>query len=53
MSIIFNKFNKFNLESILIYNKLLNCEYISQYNKNKLKFYYKSLSFFIIYIGNL
>ena len=43
LSIIFNKFNKINLESNILYNKFLNCEYISEFNKNKLKFYYKSL----------
>ena len=42
-SIIFNKFNKNNLESNIVYHKFLNCQYISNFNKNKLKFYYKSL----------
>lgn len=43
LSIIFNKFNKNNEESKKLYNKFLNCEYISRHNKNKLKFYYMSL----------
>ena len=43
LSIIFNKFNKINLESNKLYNKFLNCKYISKKNKNKLIFYYKSL----------
>ena len=43
LSIIYNKFNKVNLESIVLYNKILNCEYISKSNKKKLKVYYKSL----------
>ena len=43
LSIIFNKFNKMNDESKQLYNKFLNCKYISTFYKNKLKFYYKSL----------
>ena len=43
LSIIFNKFNKNNIESNKIYHKFLKCEYISEFNKNKLIFYYKSL----------
>ena len=43
LSIIFNKFNKNNLESNKLYNKFINCKYISKLNKNKLIFYYKSL----------
>ena len=43
LSIIFNKFNKNNLESNKLYKKFLNCKYISKLNKNKLIFYYQSL----------
>ena len=43
LSIIFNKFNKNNLESVKLYYKILNCKYISKFNKDKLIFYYKSL----------
>lgn len=43
MSIIYNKFNKITKESISLYEKFINCKFISQSNKNKLQFYYNSL----------
>ena len=43
MSIIFNKFNSKCNEAYILYEKFLNCDYISQLDKNYLKFYYNSL----------
>ena len=43
LSNIFNKFIKTSKESQLLYEKFLNCKYISQLNKNLLKLYYYSL----------
>lgn len=43
MSIIYNKFNKITKESLFLYEKFINCKFISQSNKNKLQFYYNSL----------
>ena len=43
LSIIFNKFNLNNSKSIILYEKFLKCKYISNFEKDKLKFYYHSL----------
>ena len=43
MSIIYNKFTKITKESYNLYEKFINCQFISEYNKNLLKFYYSSL----------
>ena len=43
MSIIYNKFTKITKESYNLYEKFINCQFISEYNKNLLKFYYNSL----------
>ena len=43
MSIIFNRFNKFTDKSIKLYKKFLNCKYISNEDKDELKFFYNSL----------
>ena len=42
-SVIYNKFNVISDEAKKLYNKFLNCDFISQYDKNNLKIYYKSL----------
>ena len=43
LSLIFNKFNKISKKSQKLYEKFLNCKYISSSNKNLLKLYYHSL----------
>ena len=43
LSIIFNKFSKVSESSIELLNKFMNCNYISDANKNSLQFYYNSL----------
>ena len=43
LSIIYNKFNRINKDSIELLKKFLNCEYISKIDKNDLIFYYNSL----------
>ena len=43
MNIIYNKFTKITKESYNLYEKLINCQFISKYNKNLLNFYYRSL----------
>ena len=43
MAIIYNKFNYNSTESYNIYEKFINCQYITQIQKNYLQFYYNSL----------
>ena len=43
LSSIFNKFSNISDSSIKLFNKFMNCNYISETNKNLLKFYYLSL----------
>ena len=43
LSLIYNKFNKISKKSQELYEKFLNCQYISSSNKNVLKLYYHSL----------
>ena len=43
LSVIFNKFTNVSQSSIELLNKFLDCKYISEQNKNLLKFYYNSL----------
>jgi glycosyltransferase involved in cell wall biosynthesis len=43
LSTIYNKFNKSTLQSHELYEKFINCKYISQLNKNILELYYHSL----------
>ena len=43
LSLIFNKFTKVSESSFRLLNKFLNCKYISQSNKDLLKFYVNSL----------
>jgi len=43
MSIIYNKFNYNSTESYNLYEKFINCQYITQMQKNYLQFYYNSL----------
>ena len=43
MSVIYNKFNDISDESKQLLIKFMNCDFISQYDKNNLKIYYKSL----------
>ena len=43
LSIIFNKYNQVSEESLKLFNKFINCMYISEKNKNMLKFYFNSL----------
>ena len=43
LSIIYNKFNKPTDESNRLIQKFLNCNYISNFDKNNLKFYFYSL----------
>jgi len=43
LSVIYNKFNLISDEAKQLFNKFLNCDFISQYDKNNLKVYYKSL----------
>ena len=43
LSIIYNKFTKTSESSIKLFHKFLTCDYISNFNKNLLQFYYKSL----------
>ena len=43
LSTIYNKFNKSTLQSHELYEKFINCKYISQLNKNMLELYYHSL----------
>ena len=43
LSLISNKFLKIGDSSIKLFNKFINCNYISDTNKNLLKFYYNSL----------
>jgi len=43
MSIIYNKFNSNSTESYNLYQKFLNCSYITQIQKNYLQLYYNSL----------
>ena len=43
MSVLYNKFNDISDESKQLLIKFMNCDFISQYDKNNLKIYYKSL----------
>ena len=43
MSIIYNKFNDISKESYNLYEKFMECHYITQSDKKYLKFYYNSL----------
>ena len=43
LSTIYNKFNKSTLQSHELYEKFIDCNYISQSNKNMLELYYHSL----------
>ena len=43
LSSFFNKFSNISDSSIKLFNKFMNCHYISETNKNLLKFYYMSL----------
>jgi len=43
LSTIYNKFNKSTLQSHELYEKFINCKYISQLNRNILELYYHSL----------
>ena len=43
LSTIYNKFNKSTLQSHELYEKFIDCKYISQLNKNMLELYYHSL----------
>ena len=43
LSVIYNKFNIISEEAKQLINKFINCEFISQYDKNNLKIYYTSL----------
>jgi hypothetical protein len=43
LSLIFNKFTDISTDSLKLIQKFLDCEYISQKDKNMLKFYYYSL----------
>ncbi len=43
LSIIYNKYNRSNKESIKLLKKFLNCEKISKFNKKNLIFLYNSL----------
>jgi hypothetical protein len=43
MSVIYNRFNKLTNESIYLYEKFINCKYITQINKSKLRLYFNSL----------
>ena len=43
LSVIYNKFNVISDVAKQLYNKFINCDFISQYDKNNLKIYYKSL----------
>ena len=43
MSVIYNRFNKLTNESIYLYEKFINCKYIKQINKIKLRLYFNSL----------
>ena len=43
MNIIFNKFNINNTESFILYEKFMKCHYITESDKNYLRFYYNSL----------
>ena len=43
MSIIYNKFNYNSIESYHLYEKFINCKYITQIQKKYLQFYYNSL----------
>ena len=43
LSIIFNKFTNISKSSLELLHKFLDCKYISEPNKNLLKFYYYSL----------
>jgi glycosyltransferase involved in cell wall biosynthesis len=44
LNIIFNRYNKIPEEAKELVNKFLNCIFISQYKKNNLNFYYRSLT---------
>jgi hypothetical protein len=43
MSVIHNKYNTIIKESYQLYKKFINCEFISNEDKNNLKLYYNSL----------
>ena len=43
LSVIYNKFNIISDEAKQLYNKFINCDFLSQYDKNNLKMYYESL----------
>ena len=43
MSIIYNKFNYNSTESYYLYEKFINCQYITRIQKKYLQFYYNSL----------
>ena len=43
LSVIYNKFTGVSKESKKLYEKFINCSYVSQYYKNMFQFYYNSL----------
>ena len=43
MSLIYNRFNKITKESYYLFEKFINCKYITSYNKYLLHLYYNSL----------
>ena len=43
LSVIYNKFTRISKESKKLYEKFINCSYVSQYYKNMFQFYYNSL----------
>ena len=46
LNIIYNKYNKITKESYELFQKFINCKFISQFDKNSLIIYYKSLIHF-------
>ena len=44
LNIIYNKYNKITKESYKLFQKFINCIFISQFDKNRLIIYYKSLN---------
>jgi len=43
INIIYNKFNAVNTEAYILYKNFMNNHYLTQFDKNYLKFYYNSL----------
>ena len=43
LNILFNKFTNISISSLNLFQKFIDCKYISKSNKNTLKFYYNSL----------